>query len=172
MRRHRVTFYSPGTFVSELSELPIDSWDTKTAVEMSKSIIERYNARPFAFVFSTVVTVDPVPDGEGGTLDVLPREVERSGYYFLGGRIESYSDVLARNDPKESILRSNMRGNGMWFVVVNDNSFRSTMPFDKKDCVVDANGVVVERGDSLWRVAYRILMDQDRKAEFKREMSS
>lgn len=27
MRKHQVTFYSPGTFVSESSTQPIESWD-------------------------------------------------------------------------------------------------------------------------------------------------
>lgn len=53
MKKHFVTFFSPGTFVSETSEKPIDSWDVDTAVEMSTQILERHGARPYGFRFST-----------------------------------------------------------------------------------------------------------------------
>ncbi len=126
MRKHQVTFYSPGTFVSESSTLNIDSWDTVKAVEMSEKITARYNARPYGFVFSTLIVADDIPDGEGGTLKVEPKEVERSGIHFLGGRLETYSDVVTRNDDKESILRSNMRNNESWVICINDNSLLTT----------------------------------------------
>lgn len=52
MKKHFVIFYSPGTFFNEESTLPIDSWDIDKAIEMSKSIKERYNATPFGFCLS------------------------------------------------------------------------------------------------------------------------
>lgn len=155
MRKHYVTFYSPGTFVAESSTLEIDSWDTAKAVAMSETIVARYNARPYCFVFSTDIVVDDVPDGEGGTLKVEPKEVDRSGFYFLGGRLETYDDVVARNDEKESILRSNMRNNEHWIVCINDNSYRSTVPFEEDSCIVNAHGMIVQRGDDPKLVAYR-----------------
>lgn len=46
-----VTFYSPGTFVSETSDVPIDSWDIEKAKELARGIKERHNATPYGFRF-------------------------------------------------------------------------------------------------------------------------
>lgn len=166
MRKHQVIFYSPGTLFSESSTHDIDSWDTVQAVAMAETIRARYNARPYGFVFRTLIIADDVPDGEGGFLHVEPKEVARSGVHFLGGRLETYSDVVARNDDKEDILRSNMRNNDYWIVCINENSFRSTMPFDEKDFIVNAQGIVVQRGDDPQLVAYRAEQLEKRKAEY------
>ena len=48
IEQHFVTFYSPGTFVSETSTEPIDSWDVEKAVAMSRGIVERHGAKPYA----------------------------------------------------------------------------------------------------------------------------
>lgn len=53
MQQHFVTFYSPGTFMAEMTEKPIDSWDVKAAVKMAKSVKERYGATPYGFRFTT-----------------------------------------------------------------------------------------------------------------------
>jgi len=165
MRKHQVRFYSPGTLFSESSVHDIDSWDTAKAVEMAERILERYNAKPYGFVFETLLVADDVPDGEGGTLRVESRRVAQSGVHFLGGKLETYDDVVARNDDKENILRSNMRGNEQWIVCINTNSWRSTMPFNDEDCIVDAQGKVVERGDDPKYRAYRADQLAKRKAE-------
>ncbi len=55
----------------------------------------------------------------------------------LEARAETLADVEARNDPKEDILRSNMRRNDWGRIIVNDNSYRSTRPLDKDDVVLD-----------------------------------
>lgn len=164
-RKHSVTFYSPGTLFSESSTKEIDSWDTKKAVEMAESIMERYNAKPYAFVFRTMKTHDDVSDGEGGFLKVEAKKEKESGYYFLGGKLETYDDVVKRNDPKEEILRSNMRANEYWIVCVNTNSFKSTLPFGEEDKIVDASGVVIESGDDPKHMKYRQEQLAKRKAE-------
>ena len=128
MEKHFVEFYSPGTFVAEISTKPIDSWDVNLAQEMAHEVIERYNATPYAFCFTTRSRDEN---------DLDSREIARSGTYHLGGRIETLAEVEARNDPKESILRSNMRGNNIERVVINDNSWRSTQPLGKNDVVLD-----------------------------------
>lgn len=165
MRKHQVTFYSPGTLFSESSTHDIDSWDTVKAVELSETILARYNARPYGFVFETIIVADDVPDGEEGTLKVQSKLVEKSGVHFLGGKLETYSDVVDRNDPNEEILRSNMRNNESWIVCINTNSYRSTIPFEEKDCIVNARGWVVQRGDDPKFVSYRAEQLAKRKAE-------
>lgn len=128
MERHFVTFYSPGTFVAETTTKPIDSWNIEVAKEMAHTILERHNATPYAFRFSTRRRTDK---------DLDSKEVAESCLYHLGGRIETLAEVEARNDPKEEILRSNMRSYGYDRIVVNDNSWRSTQPLQKSDVVLD-----------------------------------
>lgn len=128
MKKHFVTFYSPGTLVSETTTKPIDSWDTDRAMEMAHEIKERHGATPYGFQFST-------RERDDGDLD--SHETARSQTYYLGGRIETLAEVEARNDPEEKILRSNMRGNGCDRIVVNENSWRMTRPFHADDVVLD-----------------------------------
>ena len=53
MKRHFVTFYSPGTMVAEQSTQEIESWDPDTAKAMMADICERYDAHPYGFRFTT-----------------------------------------------------------------------------------------------------------------------
>jgi len=163
MRKHKVTFYSPGTLFSESSTYDIENWDTVKAVELAEKVLERYDAKPYGFVFETFIVSDDVPDGEGGMLKVQSKSVEKSGIHFLGGWLETYDEVMLRNDDKESILRSNMRYNDNWIVCINTNSFRSTIPFNEKDCIVDAFGKITERGDSPRNVTYRAVKTAENK---------
>lgn len=128
MEKHFVTFYSPGTLVSETSERPIESWDVDAAMQMAHDITERYNATPYAFRFST---------RSRGTDDLDSKVTASSPLYYLGGKIETLAEVEARNDPKEEILRSNMRGNGYSRIIVNDNSWRFTGALKDDDVVLD-----------------------------------
>lgn len=129
MKRHFVTFYSPGTFVSETTEREIASWDTALACEMAKNIVERHGARPYGFRFST---------RERGDNDLDSRVVETSGTYYLGGTILSLDDIRSRNDPGDRILISNMQNNGYDFVIENVNSYRITLPLSENDHVLDS----------------------------------
>ncbi len=151
---HRVTFLSPGTFVAEQSSCPADSWDVAAAVNKSADVVERYGAKPYAFYFTTSLSAPDVPDGLGGFLKVEARETARSGLHFLGGTVLTVADVEARNDPREEILLSNMRGN-RWVVVENVNSWKSVNPFGERDVVVDSLGAIVARGDAPEYVALR-----------------
>lgn len=166
-RQNYVTFLSPGTFFHEDSTEPIENWDIEAAIKLSKDVIERYGAKPFGFYFTTMLTADPIPDGEGGTLKVTPKEVARSqGTYFLGGVVENYDTVKERADPKESILRSNMECNNFAFIITNTNSWKSVHPFGEADIVVDpGNGQILKRGDASEYIRYRA----DLKARFQKD---
>ena len=124
MKKHFVEFLSPGTFVSESTTTEIDSWDVEAAVKMSKDITERHNAKPYGFRFIT---------RERGEKDLDSKVTKTSGIYFLGGEIETIEEIEKRNDPKEEILRSNMRNNGYNRVIVNTNSYKITLPFTDED---------------------------------------
>ena len=128
MEKHFVTFYSPGTLVAEVSLKPIDAWDVDTAVEMAKAIVERHGAKPYGFLFTTRSR------GE----DDLDSEVsERSPMHYLGGKVETLDQIEARNDPKDKILRENMRNNGWDRVITNSNSWSWTLPLKPDDIVLE-----------------------------------
>lgn len=167
-RQHKVRFLSPGTFVSEESVRVIDAWDVAVAVKMANEITERHGAKPYGFRFETYIVADPVDDGEGGTLEVLPKRVELSGTYFLGGDVLSIDQIEARNDSAERILLNNMRCNNWPYVVDNCNSYRSVHPFEESDVVVDLMGVTIIKGNDPVRVEYRRRKIAERRAELER----
>lgn len=128
MVRHFVTFLSPGTFVSEATEKPIDSWNVDAAVEMAKDICERHGARPYGFKFTSRGRKDD---------DLDSKVIDTSPVYYLGGTIRTAAEVLAGDDPKEDILRSNVRINKYKRIIVNDNSWRFTAALGDDDVVLD-----------------------------------
>lgn len=128
--QHFVTFYSPGTIVAETDTKPVDAWNTDKAVEMARSIHQRHGAVPYGFRFSTRTR---------GPEDLDSRETAKSPFYYLGGRVETLAEVEARDDPNERILRSNMRGNRWDKIIINENSYRWTMPLDETDVVLDVD---------------------------------
>lgn len=128
MEKHFVRFISPGTFFAETSEKEIKSWNVPAAVEMARNVTERHGAKPYAFQFFTRTR---------GPNDLDSKIAKTSHNYFLGGRIETYDEVCARNDPKEEILRSNMRNNNIKRVLVNTNSYKSVLPLEENDVVID-----------------------------------
>lgn len=128
MQKHFVTFYSPGTLVSETSDREIYAWDVNEAVEMAKSIKERHGAVPYGFRFIT---------RSRGDFDLDSKVTDTSPMYYLGGKVETLAEVEARNDPGERILRSNMRSNGFARIIVNTNSWKITQPLNDEDVVLD-----------------------------------
>lgn len=102
--KHFVTFYSPGTFVSETSERPVKSWDVDFAVKMAAGITERYGATPYGFKFTTRTR---------GPKDLDSKVSKSSPMYYIGGKIVTRKQVEKRNAPNEEILRSNMRINNI-----------------------------------------------------------
>lgn len=127
MEKHFVDFYSPGSFVSEATRREVAAWDVDEAVRISAEINERHGARPYGFRF---VTRSRAAD------DLDAKDTAHSGMYYLGGCVETRQEVDARNDPKEEILRSNMRINDIERIVVNDNSWRFTAELRDGDVVL------------------------------------
>ena len=128
MEKQFVRFYSPGTFVPEVSLREINSWDVETAVEMSKSIKERYDASPYGFDFITKERTD----------DELDSHISKeSPMYYLGGTVLTLEQVKAENNPPDNILIKNMETNGYEKVLINDNSWRWTAVLGEDDVVLD-----------------------------------
>lgn len=128
MKQHFVNFLSPGTFVSEQTSKPIESWDVNAAQDMARGIIERHGATPYGFFFTT---------RERGPDDLDSKQTARSATYYLGGTVETAEQVFARNDPKEAILRSNIRSNGYDRIITNTNSWKFTAGLRPDDVVLD-----------------------------------
>jgi hypothetical protein len=125
---HFVTFYSPGTFVAEATTRSIESWDVNQAMEIARSVKERYGATPYGFRFTTRAR---------GPEDLDSHETASSGLYWLGGKVESLADVKARATDKDRTLISNMEINRWEFIVTNDNSWRWTLPLGPDDHVLE-----------------------------------
>lgn len=158
MRRHYVTFLSPGMVMSEASTRPVDSWDVTAATKQSGEIVEHCGAKPYGFYFETRLEHDDVPDGEGGWLKVMSKELKRSGNYFINGKVLTVADLAARGEVDSTLMR-NMRWNKLPFVVETNNGLRHTAQFDPCDAVVDASGAIIERGDSPERMDVRRILD-------------
>ncbi len=128
MERNFVTFYSPGTMIAEQTTQPIDAWDVEEAIRRARSVVERHSSRPYGFQFTTRSRGDDELDS-GVTA--------RSPMYYLGGRVVTREEIETRNDPNEETLRYNLRVGGYNRVVVNENSWRWTMPLRADDVVLD-----------------------------------
>ena len=124
-QKHYVTFYSPGSFVSETTVKEIDVWSVDLAVIMAKKIKERHGATPYGFNFKTM-------ESDGWD----PKTVKESGMYFLGGKLLTIDDIP---DTREnSILRDNMKYNHWDYIIEKNNSFKIRLPFDKdKDTLLE-----------------------------------
>lgn len=127
IRQHFVPFYSPGTFIAETAIREIDSWDTGIACATASTIVERHGATPYGFRFST--------RGRSAE-DLDSKEIDHSGFYFLGGEVKTLAMLIAENNPDDHILIDNMRSNGWNVVVVNTNSWKWTQLLEENDTVL------------------------------------
>lgn len=127
MKKHFVTFLSPGTFFNEETTREISQWDEKEACQMAHDIVERHNATPFAFYFSTRTR---------GENDLDSRVTAKSDRFFLGGEVKTLEQVKAENNPEWETLIVNMEVNKWDRVVFNYNSYRSVQPLMGGDVVL------------------------------------
>lgn len=136
------TFYSPGTLFSESSTVKVDSLDLIDVLKKAKTISERHGAKPYGFVLEEREEGSIVKDGE--TYKLEPKTKWKSGTHFITGKILTLEDIPDTSE--NSILRSNMRGNNYGAVVENRNSWKVTMPFEKKDLLIDWDGKILDKG--------------------------
>ena len=115
MQQHFVTFYSPGTFVSEHTTKPIASWNVATAKRMARHISERYGATPYGFQFTTRARTEKELDS---------KLVKTSPMYYLGGVVETLADVKARATKDDDTLIWNMETNKIRRIITNTNSWK------------------------------------------------
>ena len=128
VQAHFVTFFSPGTFVAEETSRPIKSWDIETARLMAGKIVERYDAIPYAFQFST--------RGRNAS-DLDSKTIAESPMYFLPHcKVETLEEVEKRNAKDEEILRYNMRTNHYDRIIVTTKGWKLTLPLSDKDVVL------------------------------------
>ena len=126
MKKHFVTFYSPGTFVAEQTTKCVASWDIKKAVEMVAGIEERYGAKPYGFQFHTK---------KRGFGDFDPKESERGPFYYVNCRVQTLQDVEAEG-PDSATLAQNMRSNKWDRVVTTIGGYKWTQPLKEGDVVL------------------------------------
>ena len=95
-----------------------------TAVELSKSIVERYGATPYGFCFETF--------GRNAE-DLDSKRIATSSMYFLGGKIETVEDI-GKSQPG-SILLANMKCNGWKAVITSTSGYHWTQPFSENNVI-------------------------------------
>ncbi len=128
MTKHFVTFYSPGTFVAETTERPIEAWDVDAAKAMARTIRERHGATPYGFRFSS---------RSRGKADLGSKVTATSPLYYLGGMVETLAEVKARATEADRILIANMEGNGYDRIITNTNSWKWVQPLGPTDVVLE-----------------------------------
>ncbi len=126
----RATYYLPGSLFPEEITRPIDN---------GPDIVDRAAAQAptgtFCFVLSTVLTADPVSDGRGGTLAVQPKTIDKTGRYYLGGRLFDQDEVAALGDSHRTVL-ANMQGNRWALVILTSQG--NWQPFEDPDVLLAA----------------------------------
>lgn len=127
MKKHFVTFFSPGTLFAEQTTEEIDSWNVKEAMTRANTITERHNATPYGFQFFTK---------ERGEEDFDSKEIDRSVMYYVHCDIETLQEIEERNNPEDSILISNMKCNGWDKVAVTTKGWKGTYPLKEGDVVL------------------------------------
>lgn len=126
MHKHFVTFVIPGTFFTKQSTQEIPSWDTATALEMAKSVIERYGARPYAFQFST---------RSRGADDLDSKVTATSPNYFFGCDVYNLAEV-EKKFPDARFLITDMRNNADYRVAVPREGCKGFYSVRREDIIL------------------------------------
>jgi len=126
-KAHFVTFYSPGTFVSEEITKKIKSWNVKLAKQIAKKISVGYNSTPYGFSFHT---------RERKVNDLDSHITKRSTMYYLGGEVKTLKQIKERKNKNDKTLIANMECNKWNKVIINTNSWKIILPLKSKDVVL------------------------------------
>ena len=141
-----IEFHCPGTFVDEVTSraVPEELFTVEHAVALAPTILQRHNAKPYGFHL-VIRTWEETEEG-GKTLRSDP-EVDRSGCYYLDGKVLTLDDIP--DTEENSILRSNMQCNDIPAVVRTQNSWRHTAELQRGDVVLQGTKVVA-RGEDYY----------------------
>lgn len=149
--------------------MPLETGRIKEAVQAAKKVTSRHGYTPYAFALQTRIICDPIPDGEGGVLNVEPKLVDAGiGRHYLGGQIKNYEEVVALSDKGERCIAAiNMRNNLIPFVLYK---YGQAHQFGEDDVVVcDDTGDIILRGYDPELVKYRAqkvaLWEKEREEE-------
>lgn len=126
--KKKITFYSPGTFVSETNVEEIEGKNLQeiitNSVLYSKSITQRYGAVPYGFTVQN-----------------------EKGIFFLPHMmVETVDEIKNRKDVKDKILISNMENNHWKSIVTTNQGWKISQPFQDDDCIVDIFGNIILHG--------------------------
>lgn len=165
-RKHFAEFYSPGTILAEVSTVELECDSIEEAVYRSKSIVVRHGATPYAFDIVTKIVAPPVDGGEDGVMmDVIPKEVERRGRFYLGGKLRRFGEVV-KAEGENAVIVFNMRSHECPICIEIVNGYRSTHFFDENDVIVNPNtGDIIRRGNDPDLVGYRSMKLKEWKGE-------
>ena len=154
-RQEYVVFLSPGTMFDEVSSKPIVERDLKCALNMSGEVVERYGAKPYGFYFETLLEAGTVRDDEGNEFETAAKTVDKTGIYYIAGKVRTRDDIARDGKEDERILLSNMGNDGWEIVCETVNGYKHVGIFRSEDAVVDIEGNVLDRGNDQKYVEYR-----------------
>ena len=127
IKKNFVTFYSPGSFVSETEDREIETWDVEQACDMARTIKARYNAIPYAFQFYTKGRSDAELDSS---------VIDRSGLYYINCNKLS-KEQIADEYGTSSILYRNMENNRWEYIARTIIGWKGHYPIENDDVVLD-----------------------------------
>lgn len=120
--KRTVIFYSPGTFVAEENRADISGKDLvdiiKKASKKATSIVQRYNAFPYAFCVSGDYKI----------------------YFMPHCKVTKSCDIPRTKE--NSILISNCNGNGWDRIVETTKGWKTTRPFESDCRLLNEDGTI------------------------------
>lgn len=113
--------------VAETTRQEVASWNVDKALKMSEEIKERHGARPYGFRFTTM---------KRGLRDFEPKEIARSGMYYVNCKVQTLEEIEKTHNPAESTLLQNMKTNGWDKIVIAKSGWAWSQPLRDTDIVL------------------------------------